>query len=271
MSARLAGLYIHPVKSAAGIRVARAKLGPWGLEHDREWMVVDPDGRFLTQREEPRLALLKTAIDRGALLLANPEGAGPRLALDHEGAPREVQVWKARCAAFDAGEESAAFLSGWLGRPLRLVRFDARQPRHANPQWTGGREVATRFSDGYPMLVLSQGSIDDLAARVGAPLPVERFRPNLLLDGLAPYAEDAASELQLDGGAVRIALTKACTRCVITTIDQQRGESTGQEPLRTLRGYRFDAALRGVVFGRNAYTLAGEGGMLSEGMAVTLS
>jgi uncharacterized protein YcbX len=269
MTATLAGLYIYPVKSAAGIRVGSAKLGPWGLTHDREWMIVDPAGRFLTQREESRLALLRTAIEGGALHLSNPQGAGPRLALDHQGERREVQVWKAHCTAFDAGDEAATFLSDWLGRPLRLVRFDVRQPRLSNPEWTGGREVPTLFSDGYPMLVLSQASIDDLSARVGQSLPVERFRPNLLLGGVAPYAEDAATELSV--GAVRIALTKACTRCAITTIDQQRGERTGDEPLRTLKGYRFDAALRGVVFGRNAYTLAGDGAELRRGMPVTLA
>jgi uncharacterized protein YcbX len=269
MTATLAGLYIHPIKSAAGIRVAQARLGRWGLEHDREWMIVDAAGRFVTQREEARLALLGPAIEGGALCLSNPQGAGPRLALDHQGARHEVQVWKAHCAAFDAGDEAADFLSGWLGRPLRLVRFDASQPRFSNPDWTAGREVPTLFTDGYPMLVLSQASIDDLAARVGQPLPVERFRPNLLLGGVAPYAEDAATALSL--GAARIALTKACTRCVITTIDQRSGERTGEEPLRTLRGYRFDAALRGVVFGRNAYALAGEGAQLTVGMPVTLA
>jgi uncharacterized protein len=266
MSARLAGLFIHPVKSAAGISCQRARLGAHGLDHDREWMIVDPQGRFITQRDESRLALLTTAIAAGTLRLANPEGAAPVIALDHEGERREVQVWGARCAAFDAGDEMAAFLSGWLGRPLRLVRFDRRQPRLANPDWTGGREVPTLFADGYPMLVLSEASVADLSARVGHDLPVERFRPNLLLGGVEPYAEDAAQSLQL--GAARIRLTKACTRCVITTIDPQRGERTGDEPLRTLKDYRFDKALRGVIFGRNAYATAGEGTELTVGMAV---
>lgn len=266
MSARLAGLFIHPVKSAAGISCQRARLGPHGIEHDREWMIVDPQGRFVTQREESRLALLTTAITDGALRLANPEGSAPVLALDHEGERREVQVWGARCAAFDAGDDMATFLSGWLGRPLRLVRFDRRQPRHSNPDWTGGREVPTLFSDGYPMLVLSEASLADLSARVGQELPPQRFRPNLLLGGVEPYAEDAVQELRL--GEARVRLTKACTRCVITTIDPQRGERTGDEPLRTLKSYRFDKALRGVIFGRNAYAVAGEGAELTVGMAV---
>jgi uncharacterized protein YcbX len=267
MSITLAGLFIHPVKSAAGIACERAVLGPCGLEHDREWLVVDANNRFVTQREEARLALLRTALADGKLLLSNPLGPGPALPLDHEGAPREVQVWRSVCATFDAGDEVAAFLSDWLGRPLRLVRFDRRRVRLSNHDWTEGRDVPNQFSDGYPMLVLSEGSIADLSARVGQALPVQRFRPNLLLGGLAPYEEDTLSEIGL--GSARIRLTKACTRCVITTIDQQRGERTGEEPLRTLKTYRHDATLRGVVFGRNAYAIAGEGTELQAGMSVT--
>jgi uncharacterized protein YcbX len=269
MSATLAGIWIHPVKSAAGIACETAVLGPRGLAHDREWMIVDPAGRFLTQRDESRLALLSTAIEDGRLQLANPQGAGPSLALEHEGEAREVIVWRSQCAAFDAGEEAAQFLSDWLGRPLRLVRFDARRARLSNHDRTGGRDVPTAFSDGYPLLVLSQASVDELSARVGKPLPVERFRPNLLLGGVAPYAEDAADELR--AGPVRLALTKACTRCVITTIDHRRGERDGEEPLATLKRYRFDRELRGVCFGRNAYALAGEGERLRRGMALGLS
>ncbi|MET0280572.1 MAG: MOSC N-terminal beta barrel domain-containing protein [Steroidobacteraceae bacterium] len=266
MSAQLAGLFIHPVKSAAGIACHSARLGPHGLEHDREWLIVDPQGRFVTQRDEARLALLATSIADGQLHLANPQGAGPSLSLDHEGESCQVQVWGAHCDGFDAGAASAAFLSDWLERPLRLVRFDRRRARLSNPDWTGGREVPTLFPDGYPMLVLSEASLQDLSARVGQALPVERFRPNLLLDGVAPYAEDAADALGI--GAARIQLTKPCTRCVITTIDQQRGERTGDEPLRTLKGYRFDKALRGVIFGRNAYAVAGVGEELRVGMPV---
>jgi uncharacterized protein YcbX len=269
MSITLAGLFIHPVKSAAGIAVASARLGPCGLEHDREWLIVDANNRFVTQREEARLALLTTAIGNGQLRLANPHGQGPTLSLTHEGTRCEVQVWRSVCAAFDAGEEAAQFLSGWLGRPLRLVRFDRRRARLSNHDWTEGRDVPNQFSDGYPMLVLSQASIADLSARVGQVLPVQRFRPNLLLGGLDSYGEDALHEIGI--AEARIRLTKACTRCVITTIDQERGERTGEEPLHTLKTYRYDAALRGVIFGRNAYAVAGEGAELSVGMTVSAS
>jgi len=124
MTPVLGALFIYPIKSAAGIECDRVELGPHGLCHDREWMIVDATGRGITQREESRLALLRTAIHDGRLHLSAPEGAGPALPLEHEGERVEVQVWSSRCMAFDAGAEAAAFLSGWLGRPLRPEMVD---------------------------------------------------------------------------------------------------------------------------------------------------
>ena len=166
MRATLGRLFIYPVKSAAGIECERVRLTPQGFEHDREWMIVDAAGQFITQREEGRLALLSTTIDGGRLRLGIPAGDGIAVDVDHGGASVDVQVWRAHCRAFDAGAEAARFLSDFLGRPMRLVRFDMSQPRLSAAEWTGGREVPTLFSDGYPLLVLSQGSIDDLATRV---------------------------------------------------------------------------------------------------------
>ncbi len=261
MRASLGRLFIYPVKSAAGIECEQVELTPQGFRHDREWMIVDPAGRFLTQREEGRLALLSTAIEGGRLALSIPSGDSIGLDVDHGGQSVAVQVWSANCRAFDAGREAAQLLSGFLGRPLRLVRFDRSQPRFSDSRWTAGREVATLFSDGYPLLVLSQASIGDLSARVGHELPVQRFRPNILLEGVAPYAEDEAAILE--SGDVRLQLTKACTRCAITTIDPETGDRAGEEPLATLKSYRFDRELHGVVFGRNAYALAGAGSTLT--------
>jgi len=267
MRASLGRLFIYPVKSAAGIECEQVRLTPQGFEHDREWMIVDATGQFLTQREAGRLALLSTAIEGGRLRLSIP-GDGIAVDLDHGGASVDVRVWRAHCRAFDAGAQAGQFLSDFLGRPARLVRFDMSKPRLSAAEWTGGRDVPTLFSDGYPLLVLSQGSIDDLAARVGHALPVQRFRPNILLDGVAPYAEDAAG--MLESGEVRLQLTKACTRCAITTIDHLTGDRTGEEPLATLKGYRFDRQLQGVVFGRNAYAVAGAGGTLTRATPVSI-
>ena len=150
-----------------------------------------------------------------------------------------MQVWGARCDAFDAGDEAAGFLSEWLGRPLRLVRFDPRRSRLSNQDWTAGREVPTLFTDGYPLLVLSRASIEDLAARVGHALPVERFRPNLLLDGVAAYAEDDASRAENRRGGA------GADQGLHPLRDHHHRPGTGarhegEEPLRTLKRYRYD-------------------------------
>ena len=269
MTATLARLFVHPVKSAAGIDCAEATLQATGLAHDREWMIVDAAGRFLTQREAPLLALLQVQIlAPDVLQLSTPAGSSLRLSLTHPGAAVEVRVWRSQCLAFDAGDDAARLLSEFLDRPVRLVRFDSRRARHSDPAWTDGRDVPNYFSDGYPLLVLSQASIDDLARRVGRPLDARRFRPNLLLEGVAPYAEDAATRLEV--GGVTLQLTKACTRCVITTLDPATGARIDDEPLTTLKGYRYDPALRGVVFGRNAYVIQGAGLTLSRGQSVSL-
>jgi hypothetical protein len=138
-------------------------------------MIVDAAGRFVTQREEGRLALISTAIEAGRLHLTVPSGESAAVAVDHGGENVAVQVWSAHCSAFDAGREVSELLSGFLGRSLRLVRFDQSQPRLADAGWTAGQAVPTLFSDGYPLLVLSEGSIADLATRVGHDLPVSAF------------------------------------------------------------------------------------------------
>ncbi len=268
MSVVIGGLFVYPVKSAAGIPCENARLDACGLRHDREWMIVDEAGRGITQRDESRLALLRIALDSTSLRMTNPQGPGPVIALDHQGEHVSAQVWGTHCDAFDAGPEVSAFLSQWLGRPLRMVRFDPAGRRLSNQDWTAGREVPNFFSDGYPLLVLSRASIEDLGARVGRDLPANRFRPNVLLDGVAAYAEDNATRLQ--AGPVMLALTKACIRCVITTIDQATGTSQDQEPIATLKRYRYDKALHGVAFGRNAYALGGVGETLSRGQTVSL-
>lgn len=267
MTLTAAAFYIYPVKSAAGIACETVELAEAGLRHDREWMIVDPAGRFLTQRELPQLSQLRTRIASEDLELAVP-GASISLPLAHEGRKVEVQVWGGRCTAFDAGAETAAFLSDFVQRPVRLVRFDPAARRLSNHDWTEGRDVPTRFTDGYPLLVLSQASIDDLSARVGRKLVVERFRPNLLIDGVTAYGEDAAARLTI--GNATFALTKACTRCVITTVNPDTGVREDDEPIATLKRYRHDAALRGVVFGRNAYALTGVGAKLSRGQTLAL-
>ncbi len=176
-----------------------------------------------------------------------PRAPGPVIALDHEGERVSAQVWGTHCDAFDAGHEVSGFLSEWLGRPLRMVRFDPAGRRLSNQDWTAGREVPNFFSDGYPLLVLSRASIADLAARVGRDLPVQPLSPQCA----ARWRGAVCRGHMPPGcrpGAVTLALTKACIRCVITTIDQATGTSQDEEPIATLKRYRFDtgAARRGL-------------------------
>ncbi|MET0292787.1 MAG: MOSC N-terminal beta barrel domain-containing protein [Steroidobacteraceae bacterium] len=261
-------LAVHPVKSCAGFSASRVTLAANGFAHDREWVVVDPRDHFLTQRDLPRMALLGTRITSHHLQLDALGAESLLVPLDHEGDSRVVTVWRAACPAFDAGDAAAEWLSAFLGRPVRLMRFDARHPRLSNADWTGDIAAPNFFPDGYPILVLSRASVDDLGRRVGRPLPLERFRANVVLDGVEAYAEDGIREIDI--GEVTLRLVKPCTRCVITTTDQTTGERDGDEPLRTLKTYRHDRALRGVVFGVNAVIVRGQGHAIEIGQPVAL-
>jgi uncharacterized protein YcbX len=262
----LASLHVHPVKSCAGIALEQARVTDAGLEHDREWMIVTPDGRFVTQRERPRLALVGTRLAADALVLSAPGLEPLAVPFDHAGAPVEVTVWRDRCRAFDQGEAAARWLGAFLGGELRLVRFDPSHRRPSDAAWTGGLEALARFSDGFALLAISLASLADLNARLAVPLPMNRFRPNLVLDGLPAYGEDRLEDLV--AGSVRLRRVKPCTRCIITTTDQSSGNRDGEEPLRTLKAYRWDAALKGVTFGQNLIVVAGAGEVLRAGQAL---
>ena len=263
----VASLHVYPVKSCRGIDCVQVTVTDAGFEHDREWMVVTPDGRFVTQREEPRLALVETHIDAERLRLSCAGYGGVDVPLGLRGAPRQVVVWRHSCVAQDQGDAAARWLAGVLGRPLRLVRFDPAHRRLSDRAYTGATPGYSRFADGYAILVLSLASLADLNARLPAALPMNRFRPNLVIDEVGAYGEDAIQELRANGVSLR--LVKPCTRCVITTTDQATATRDPEEPLRTLKSYRWDARLRGVAFGQNAIVAQGAGGMLQKGQALS--
>jgi uncharacterized protein YcbX len=267
-SATLSAINIYPVKSCAGIALSQAEVLQTGLAHDRDWMIVDANGRFISQREVSRLALVKPRLMANALLFDAP-GMPPLSVVSAYGSNVEVTVWQDRCAAWDEGNEAADWLSQYLAKPVRLVRFDDSQQRLSNQAWTGAMQAPTHFSDGFAVLVISEASLADLNARLAAPIPMNRFRPNLVLTGLAAYDEDRAHELWSD--AVRLRVVKPCTRCTITTVDQLTGEVTGVEPLHTLKTFRFSRELRGVMFGQNAIVIAGAGHTLQVGQTFDLS
>jgi uncharacterized protein YcbX len=260
---RITGLNIYPVKSCRGIALTQARITETGFAHDREWMVVTPEYRFLTQRERPLLAQIETALTGDQLVLRKPGGAALTLPMDLTGPEVEVTIWRDKAAAFDAGDAAAAWFTEHLGKPARLVRFDKRRERPSSKDWTGGLVALNQFADGYPFLLISQGSLDELNRRLEQPLPMNRFRPNIVVDGLPPFGEDSVDEFI--AGEARLKVVKPCDRCVITTTDQLTGERTGDQPLRALREFRFDRSMRGVLFGQNLILTGGVGNELKVG------
>ena len=266
-------MHVYPVKGCGGIAVARADVHVTGLSaagiHDREWMVVDDHAAFVTQRELPRLAQVATTIVDGALQLSAPD-TGTMILAPQESASfaHEATVWRSRVRAFDAGDTAARWISAFLHKQVRLVHFDRSKARICNPDYAGDSGAHTMFADGYPMLVIGQASLDDLNARLAGkgerPLPMNRFRPNIVVEGLPAYEEDLIDTLECDGIALR--MVKPCTRCKVTTTDQASGR-VGVEPLHTLSTYRRDDALAAVTFGMNAIVIAGAGRSLLVGQA----
>ncbi|NUU01726.1 MOSC domain-containing protein [Herbaspirillum robiniae] len=277
--ATLSAITIYPIKSCGGIALAQADIGPLGLARDRHWMLADAHGQFLTQRTHPEMACITPRFEADALVLSAPGMPELRLAAGgQDGAAVRVQVWKDTVTALDQGEEAGAWFTGFLKTPARLVRFSPAEERVCNPRWTGEHHAATQFSDGYPLLVIGQSSLDDLNARLaakGAPaLPMNRFRPNLVIDGLEAYEEDFVDTISLDdgaGGEVLLKLVKPCARCPVPGIDQATGRTDAQwpnEPLDTLAAYRANPRVDGgLTFGQNAIVIDGQGGQIRVGQA----
>jgi uncharacterized protein YcbX len=243
---RLSGLYRYPVKSLAGEFLEQSRLDGFGLERDRRWMLVDREGHFLSQRELPRMALIRPSLTPDGLLLQTPQL--PDLAVrfpDEDGERIKVRIWGDLCMAQLADSSTHAWFSDFLGRPCRLVHMPEQTLRPVDPNYALASDRAA-FSDGFPLLLISQASLDDLNRRLDEPLPMLRFRPNLVVEGCAAYAEDSWRRIRIGVSTLRV--VKPCSRCKITTVDPYTAE-TGSEPLRTLSGYRR----RGnqVFFGQN--------------------
>ena len=261
----LSGLYRYPLKSGLGEALEQGCLDGLGLAGDRRWMVVDSaTGRFLTQRLLPQMTqLLARWQGSERLLLAAPGMPELQVALPGEAAElRGVTIWRDSLRVPDAGEAAAAWLSRFLGRACRLVQVPQARARQVDTAYAEvGERVA--FADGFPLLLIGQASLDDLAQRVGRPLEMQRFRPNLVVEGAAPYAEDDWQRIRI--GEVELRVVKGCSRCIMTTLDPRTGvRSADREPLATLQGYRQRDGE--VYFGQNL--IACGQGELTLGMAV---
>jgi uncharacterized protein YcbX len=269
VKARITDIHVYPVKSCRGVPLAAAEVTRTGLLDDRHWMLVRPNGRFVTQRELPRMALVGTRIGSDGLTLTAPGMPALNLPRVAPGGARPVTVWNFDGRGVDYGAEASAWVTNYLGTELSLVAFDTSLPRECSPEWTRGAPAITEFADGYPILVISRASLADLNSRLSHPLPMERFRPNVVIDGVGAFDEDRIHELRVNGVTLR--MVKPCARCVITTTDQQTGEVDGVEPLRTLKEYRWDKELRGVLFGQNAIVVSGAGERLRVGDSFEVS
>ncbi|HUP19371.1 MAG TPA: MOSC domain-containing protein [Gemmatimonadota bacterium] len=245
MSATVAGLFVYPVKSMSGIAVDQVDLDALGFPHDRRWMTTDAEGHFLTQRVLPRLALVRTAIE-GDRLRLSADGAALELPLVPPAGPTEpVRVWRDDVGAVPAGEDSDRWISDFLGLPARIFGFPpaAVRPAKRDP---GGRGARIGFADAYPGLLISEESLEDLNGRLEEPLEMNRFRPNLVVRGAGPFAEDGWRRVR--AGEVEFDVAGPCARCATTTVDQATGER-GKEPLRTLATFRREGSE--VMFGQN--------------------
>lgn len=260
----IAALHLHPIKSCGGVPVDQALLIETGLELDRAWMVVDADGEMITQRDRPRMALVRVTLRADDMVLRAPGMLALHVSLDAVEEATRARVWGDEVKAYDMGALAAQWFTDFLGGPARLVRFDPEHQRRCDPKWTGEYAAQTAFADGFPLLVVSTASLAELNERLRATgadaVTMERFRPNLVLDGLESHDEDRIDELAIDdgeGGRIVLQLVKPCARCSIPDIDPmtaQPGHAVGD----TLARYRADARVGGAItFGMNAIVVGG--------------
>lgn len=242
---RLHQIAVYPMKSGAAERPLEARVTRIGLEGDRELMVVDEHGFFVTQREHPELALVVARVVGDRVRLSLPSGEAAEASLRRENDLREVVVWRSRCRAFDLGEEMAVLLSRYLGRKVGLVRLDPGFERRVNPKY-GREDDSVSFADGYPLLVVNLASLADLNTRLPEPVSIDRFRPNLVIEGAEPFEEDHWASIEI--GEVELEVVKPCDRCVVVNTDQATGRRS-PEVLKTLGAYRVRPL--GVIFGQN--------------------
>jgi uncharacterized protein YcbX len=261
---QLSNLTYYPIKACRGFDVTESNVERMGLEHDRRMMVITLENRFLTQREYPKLALITPTLKNGVVTLSAPNFDSLQFPVQTSGYNVPVQIWKSEnVSAVDQGDEPAEWFSNWLNVPVRLVQIADGFQRKLNPDYAINEDDHTGFADGYPILTISEESLQDLNSKLDSPLPMNRFRPNIVVKGCEPFAEDNWKRIRI--GDVEIALVKPCARCVVTTIDKET-LAKSKEPLKTLESYRRHKL--GAIFGMNAIPL--NSGRLEVGMNVEI-
>lgn len=261
---RIASLHIYPVKSLRGIALAEAEVQERGLKWDRRWMWVDPDGVFISQRKYPLLSRISTTLTPAGILLHDLTGKLPPITIPYQPAAPvglEVTIWNDTVPAVTVDPACDRWMSSFLGLPLRLVMLPESTRRLVDFRYAHQQEIVS-FADGYPLLMTTQASLDDLNKRLPAPVGMDRFRPNLVLEGTGAWEEDTWT--QVTAGAVSFDLAKPSARCVMTTIDPETGVK-GPEPLKTLAVFRKQG--HKILFGQNL--LPRQCGTIRVGDAVT--
>lgn len=269
---RIMSLHVYPLKSGRSIDLDAAEVTAWGLAGDRRYMVADPAGRFITQRDMQALATI-TATERDGALHLSMAGRSDVIVATFDPTRRQmVEIWASKVSASIAPDAVNATLSDWLGQDVILVHADRKTERECSHDWSG-QGTFTGFSDGFPILITATGSLAALNAATteagNAPFGMERFRPNIVVDQDEPFAEDFWQEIVI--GGMRFDLVKPCTRCIMTTQDQATGTRNGPDPMPALRSLRLSADRRvaGVLFGWNV--IARSTGTLQVGDAVTVT
>jgi uncharacterized protein len=270
--AKIAQLFIYPIKSCGGIELKEAVLTDTGLDLDRAWMVVDEKGEFLTQRQLPRMTLIQPTLTSFDMIVKAPGMSALKLAIDEVAAPAMVKVWEDTVKAFDMGDDAAYWFSDFLNQTVRLVRFDPEQKRLSSMKWTNGIEAKNGFDDGFAVLVTSVASLkvlnDKLVAAGEKAVTMQRFRPNVVLTGIDAYDEDRLDTLHISTqeGVAQLKHVKPCARCTIPDVDLQTGKQ-GTAVADTLQSYRQNPLMDGAVtLGMNAIVYSKDG----EGLGATL-
>jgi uncharacterized protein YcbX len=263
-------LYRYPLKGGQGESLTQTSVLETGFPDDRRWLLVDARGRFLSQREHANMALIKTQVGDGLHFSYRERQLTLKRATPQD-PTRPVTVWSDTVEAWDLGDEAAAFFSSIMQQEVRLCEARPQHERLVDRKYTEDHAVPYLFADAFPFLVISQESLDLLNEKLRAagelPLGMERFRPSIVIRGWQAHAEDQVQTINI-GGRVRLRLSKLCSRCNVTTIDQKTGQ-VGVEPLRTLARYRKLGTSK-IFFGMNAWVQSGAGATIQCGDTVTV-
>ncbi len=236
---QVSGINIYPVKSLKGIGLSESVVEKRGLRFDRRWMLTDPDGMFFTQRETPKMAAVRVRVDSGELIVESESVGELRVPAEPDrGHRQKVVVWQSEVEALVYNGEVSEWFSDALGRKCQLVVMPESWHRHVNERFDSGEDIVS-FADGYPLLIANEASLKELNERIGeenGPVPMNRFRPNVVVSGAEPFAEDNWKRIRV--GEMTFRVPKPCARCVTTTVDQEAGEFDDKEPLKTLATFR---------------------------------